>query len=336
MAAGANDSNALWGRKWRITFQPANGGDSLILNDSDFGNYALKSTFNISRSGYEAIMRGDITIWNLNESTIATIAGLNVGFTKSRGKIIVEAGYEKGAFGQIFKGEIFQVRQIRENVVDTKTVIHCIDGMNIISNNYISLTFSAGTTQAQHIKAIAGQAQKPIEVGTITDDLSTVSLPRGKTFFGEPKKYFRQIAQANNGQFYAMDGKLNITKLSDPAAGEVIVVSPDTGLIGYPEQIDGGVQFTVLMDPRMKLVYPNPQIVRIDLAKTDIHQQQLHPNTKGTGSLPYILDVKGEYRIIKVTHRGDTRGNDWYTEVVGATQKGLLPDMIQNLPQSGN
>jgi hypothetical protein len=39
------------------------------------------------------------------------------------------------------------------------------------------------------------------------------------------------------------------------------------------------------------------------------------------------LDNQGIYRVIKLTHYGDSRGNDWYTECEAITQAGMLPAM---------
>jgi len=318
----ANDSNALWGRKWEISFIPAGGGSALILSSSDFNEYCLKSQFTVDRPGYQAVQRADVTIWNLNNETISKLMMATAGVQSTTGTVVIQAGYENGNYGLIYSGDVFHVRLIREGVVDSKLILHCVDGMNLIYGQCVSLTFSAGTDQTIHINEICSKAQ--IEVGMITSDINTKTLPRGKVVFGEPSKFLRQIAQDNNGQFYYADGKLNVTKITDVATGQALVISPDNGLIGYPEQFEGGVRFTCLLNPLIKLIYP-AMMIQFDVSKTYINQSQLQPGSDSSGGLPYLLNPTGQYKVVRVSHHGDTRDNDWYTEVLAVTDKGLLP-----------
>jgi len=272
-------------------------------------------------------MFAEVTVWNLNDETLSAIQPPTQGFSKSVGKIVIQAGYVNGNYGQIYSGQVFQTRVIHENVVDKKLVLNCIDGLQQLMNNYVSMTFSAGVNQQTVVKGIASQAQQPIEIGTLSDSLNSKQLPRGKVVFGEPKKFFREISQDNNGQFYFVDGQLNLTTLLDIPKGQSLIIQPPPigGLIGYPEQVDGGVKFTVLLNPLLKLMYPP---MSVTLMNTVINQQQVQ---YGSGTLPYVLSPSGEYKVVKVVHHGDTRGNDWYTECVAVTP-GMLPITLTQSP----
>ena len=39
------------------------------------------------------------------------------------------------------------------------------------------------------------------------------------------------------------------------------------------------------------------------------------------------LDSEGIYRVVKLTHSGDTRGEDWVTHIEAISQAGILPEM---------
>ena len=45
------------------------------------------------------------------------------------------------------------------------------------------------------------------------------------------------------------------------------------------------------------------------------------------GSPVRSLDQEGIYRAVRIRHYGDTRGDDWYTEIDAISQAGLLPGM---------
>ena len=46
------------------------------------------------------------------------------------------------------------------------------------------------------------------------------------------------------------------------------------------------------------------------------------------GSIPYLLDKDGIYRIIKMHAVGDSRGQDWYWDLETITQAGVTPEMM--------
>lgn len=95
---------------------------------------------------------------------------------------------------------------------------------------------------------------------------------------------------------------------------EVINLSPESGLIRTPEQTDNGVKAKCLLNPLLNL----NKMVYIDnaLVKEQVHSVgQYYPRLRGNGV----------YRILTLTHTGDTRGNDWYTEFTGIAQVGMIP-----------
>jgi hypothetical protein len=318
-------SNAYYGRKWHIVYNPANGAQSLILTSSDFGDYALRATFKRDIPGYQAISYCDITIWNLNAETDSLIT------SKTKGTVLLQAGYENGAYGNIFTGAVFQIVRGRENVTDYFLTLHCMDGMGIMNNSTVSFTTPSPINQRTALTNIAAQATIPFELAHVSADLSDISLPRGKVFFGEPKRYLRQIAQDNLGQFFVDDTGVTVSKITDAYSGNIVTVSPSTGLIGYPQQIDWGVQVKCLLNPNLTVSRPAMQI--------KIDQSFIRQELVQYGHQVSVLDQDGQYMVARVTHTGDTRGNDWYTEVTGVSSTGripYLPGIMQNVNQNPN
>jgi hypothetical protein len=319
------DDNKLFSRKWKISIYLSNG-EILDVSNSDYEveSGALRVTFKIDRAGYQAKYWGDIIIYNLNGPTESQVI-------KEGNRVVVEAGYINGAYGKIFDGKVFQVFRERENVVDYKLTLHCLDGMGLFDNNYVSFSMLAGSDQRSHIENIASQAKTPIELGVVSENINTQALPRGKTFFGQPKDYFRQIAGYNNAQVYIQDNQVHITRLADGTeikANEAIVITPKTGLIGTPQITQDGISFKVLLNPLLKIVNPS-MVVKLDM--TSIQQQLLQ-----FGQYPTMLDQSGFYQVMKLVHVGDTRGNEWYTEVVGCNSMGVLAALVQTAQQSPN
>ena len=98
------------------------------------------------------------------------------------------------------------------------------------------------------------------------------------------------------------------------------VITPETGLIGIPQQIQWGVKFKTLLDPRIKVQFPCYQV---KLDSTTIAQLKRTLNT-----LPSMQDWGGYYNVAGVRHFGNSRGNDWYTEVTSVTPAYGLAGML--------
>ena len=113
----------------------------------------------------------------------------------------------------------------------------------------------------------------------------------------------------------------------DVGKDEAIVVSPETGLVGTPQQVQFGLSFKILLNPAIHLQ---------SLIKLKNVQANEASVTPGQQQAP--LDDDWIYQVMELTHVGDTRGNDWYTEIQGISRygKGSLAALLGNSGQNGN
>jgi hypothetical protein len=301
-------------RRWEIkitTGMDSEGNAQTITATSDgFGPNALRATFDIWQPGYQAFWVGDIVIYNFDVQTSKIV--LQEGMF-----VTISAGYENGGqYGLIFAGNIFQSFVVRENVTDFKTVLHCIQGRPQLVKNLINFAMDGPVSQTDFANnAIAASSQQAGKLSLkYLDGLSQKTLPRGKVEFTDPWPFLDQFADDNNQVwFYDMDGKANVTDFNSPSP-DAIVYTPQTGLVGTPEQTEQGVAMRFLLDPRLK-VKINPVQIQLDETSIIFLKQQI-------GQQPTVLDQNGVYVIGAVRHFGDTRGNDWYTDVIGYTTVG--------------
>jgi len=293
-------------------------GNNIALDVSD-----LRCTFRIEKIGAKQTSNyGDISIYNLAADTQADIVKFGM-------RVVVEAGYQDGEYGKIFDGNIFQPLWDRENVVDNVLTLHCFDGETELNRNFITMTVQASHDQRTDVLHIMDNARNKFAKGQITEEIDTTKMPRGKVFFGCPKKYFREISNANNSQWSFVDRELIIGNLTNIPQSEALVISPETGLVGTPQQTQDGVEFRSLLNPSIKIQYP-PLQVKID--NSAIRQQKIM-----LGQLQTRLDQDGFYYVASVIHSGDTRGDDWFTDVVGFNSStGKLATMYQTTGQNLN
>ena len=294
-------------------YTPAAESTAVVASSSEFEPEALRCTFEIQKFAWETYWFGFITIYNFSPETE------NLVITQGM-KVIVEAGYED-AYGKIFEGNVFQPMWDRENVVDFRTMLHCIDGLGIVDGSITNLTREAGYDYRALIAAMASDAN--IQIGGLMD-MGADKFPRGRTLFGEPKQYLREIAQDKNAQYWLGDGQLNMGNIDDESQvdpNEALVITPQNGLIGTPQQTQQGVVFRTLLNPQIVIKKP-PNLMMVKLDNTIIRQAKAQ-----IGQMVTLLDQDGIYKVIGIRHFGDTRGNDWYTEVTAVNRAGKLSSL---------
>ena len=328
-------SNYLWLRKYRILITDKN--DKAALDVSD-----LHCTFEVHKRRSQGASYAILRIYNLANDTEQLI--INDG-----DRVIIEAGYEgtlgadqfngyvqntsfmggssapdvatAGQYGVIFDGQVVYPSRYKETNTDYVLTLSCIDGNQALNYNYIQMSMNKGMNQRQIFDAVCNDGTVPVPAAHVTDGLSEQVLPRGKVFFGRTWDYVEDICRGNNALYFMDGGQVNLYKLTDVADDEALVIDPYTGLIGVPQQTTNGLNFRVLLNPSIKLM------TKIKIARSEIKEATLMPGQK---QLP--LDDEWIYQAIEVTHRGDTRGNDWYTDIVGLSRYGAasLPGILTN------
>lgn len=310
-----------FGRRWQLQIltAPENGSQVVWTVGQDaWLPEALRVTFDINKNGYVDAWYGEIDIYNLNLPTQQAV--ILEGY-----EVILSAGYQSGAnYGVIFRGRVFQVLWTRENVVDYKLTLHCMVGLYETNYNIATFTAAGGVSQRDIILRMAEQAQTKFNVTQLdSSTLGTKILPRGEVVFGSVAKYLSEVANGNGLQFWTGSTGINLADISpktnnpqytysavpDPANNSGRQSDISYTIIGTPQQIPEGVEFRILLDSRLDVVAP-AMVVKID--NTVIRQMKAY-----LGNLPPILAQDGNYIVANVRHRGDTRGQDWYTDVLG-------------------
>lgn len=303
--AGTEQSgDYLFGRRCRIIVSDDNGSGIDITN--------LHITFNVVKTYLMDMQYSIINIYNVNRDTES--------FVIRQGSVVtIEAGYEGANYGEIFTGDIIQAYGYNENGVDFVLRIVAVDSDRFLNEGFVNFSMDKGATQRQALEHIANKAAVPSKLNNISDGLSQSTLPRGKVYFGMAKDYMRQIAQSSNATLYMDNGQVNIIKVTDPPSDRIFKLTPQSGLIGVPQQTEMGIKGKALLIPQIRV----DRSIQID--NNYIQERQL-----AVGTLQTSLDRQGVYRIAKTTYIGDTRGNDWYVEFEAMTQAGYVPAMLQN------
>ena len=255
----------------------------LIVADDNGNAFDLSSfrvTFNVARSAEEKPNEAAISIYNLSDTTYSQIS-------TAMKRIVLQAGYESN-YAVIFDGNIKKASRTREGA-DIIIDIEAGDGDQAYNYAVVTQSIASGYTQADIAKAsndaLKGQ-------GTRAEDLQAVNTttryPRGRVMFGAARNYARQMAKANECNWSIQDGKVVFCKIDTPTDDLAFVLSPTSGMIGAPEIDEDGITVRSVLNPQLKIYDP----IQVESEF-----------------------IKGVYKIIGVTHAGDTHSSTWETEV---------------------
>ena len=251
-----------------------------------------------------------IRVYNVSDATAKSIQ-------KEFTQIFLQAGYD-GNFGQIFGGQIKQVRKGRENATDTFIDIIAADGDQAYNWAVVNTTLAAGWSQTDYHNAlIQTMSSYGISAG-YTPTLAGTQLPRGKVCYGMSRDYMRQLAGSTGTQWTVQDGKLHMVPVAGYMPGESVVLTSDTGMIGVPTQTVDGIIVKCLLNPN---ILPG---TRIQINNASIQQASLSVDYTATNYFP-SLDDDGFYKVYAMTQTGDTRGQAFYTDMICAGVNGTAP-----------
>jgi hypothetical protein len=332
--------NSHYGRKWELKILCNDGTLFIVGSDGISELQGLKVTFDVNCPGYEGWYLSEFVIYNPNTETERKII-------REGAEVYFSAGYSEGNYGQIFGGKVFQSLFERENITDYKLTLMCMDGARLFKDNFASFTLNKNYSEQTLINEIAARSDKPIEIGKVTPKINDAKRPRGTTIFCVPSNGMRYIARNSNAQVFMKEDKVYVSNPTDSPSGKEIEINTSTGLIGTPVQMDYGVNFRTLLNPELIIAYP-PKWVKLDLSGINIKQMKAVPGSKKlVPILSPVSDMEtaeesGFFQIGGVRHYGDTRGNDWYTEVAGYSYTGkaglnlLVPEMYRKPSSNGN
>lgn len=326
-----------------------------VRRGMDFNNHAEVKIYNLNKDTEEKIIKegdrliisagyeGYLNTVNLNPEDTKKAVGSNfVSKKDSKSKIKEDNTTQQiqqiqesqpKQYGKIFDGQIVQAVRSKENNTDYVLTLICIDGDTFLNMNFISLSCVRGQNPRNVIDTTVSKAEKTTQVNRVSPTISGQTLPRGKVYFGRPKDILTDVARGNNANVWINDGQVNVTKITDTYTDEALILTPQNGLIGYPQQIQYGVSFRCLLNPKINV------LSMIQLKNTEINGMQLQMNMPGKSQPQTLqLDEENMYQAYEVEHTGDTRGNDWYTTVNAYSRYGkdVVPAMMKGIDSNPN
>lgn len=291
------------------------GGEAIELSE-------LRCVFRVSRGDLQTPNSCRLRVYNVSQNTRQRVE-------KEFTRLVVQGGYA-GNYGIVFDGTIKQVRRGRESQTDTYLDITAADGDSAYNFAVVNTTLAAGSTAADRMAA-AVTAMNPFGVTQgYTPTMPANTLPRGKVMFGMARDVMRTVAKTTQTVWSIQDGKVVVIPETSYMPGDIPVITAETGMIGLPEQTQNGITAKMLLNPNVKI----GQLIKIDNASVQRYEYSLAVGQQAQNdriAQQAKLQDDGYYYVMIAEHSGDTRGNDYYTEVTClATDTTVLPDAYLN------
>lgn len=270
---------------------------SLTIGEKEFSNFAsaegaqrsLRVSFRVARTSATVSDSADISIYNLNQDSRTTQGDV------ARPGVILAAGYGDN-IATLFQGKARLVNSKRVGT-DWITRLECGDGENERQTSRIQETFLKGTSIKEVFTRLANglgvsvaSAIKTVKAGTPLFGDGSDELQGDATFSGQVSTAIDDLLKSIGWEATIQNEKLVVTPRGQPT-NEVVVLSPESGMIGSPEVgLLGRIKVTSLLQPQIKPLMR----VRINSAL-----------------------VTGDYRVEKCEYTGDTHDQSWYTNFEG-------------------
>ena len=257
-----------------------------------------KIQFEIVKSKNAKENTAKLEIYNLAPNTRKLI-------TEQDALVRIFAGYagNKGLI-EIGQGDISKIKHNRDKT-EVVTEIYMAEGLRKIRDNPLSISFSS---------------KSKLKLGNVLDNLRTKSnnqfvfrlidvdesktIDNGYSDLGSLDQILNNLGIQFGFEWSVQNGIITIKGTKKSLSSEIMLLTPKNGLILHPESVK--------------------QVSR-RLEKSSITKQDRKINSVQALLQPHLQvndiiaiesqDLNGKYEIQKITHKGDTRGNDWYSDM---------------------
>lgn len=254
--------------------------------------------FEIIKSKHAKENTAKVEVYNLGAHTRKLI-------TEQEALVRIFAGYanNKGLI-EIGQGDISKVKHNRDKT-EVVTEIYMAEGIRKIRDNPLSISFSS---------------KSKLKLSDVLDNLRTKSnnqfvfrlidvdesktIDNGYSDLGSLDEILNNLGMQFGFGWSIQNGVITIKGNKKSLSSEIMLLTPASGLILHPESVK--------------------QVSR-RLEKSSITKQEKKVNSCTALLQPHLQvndviaiesqDLKGKYEIQKITHNGDTRGNDWYSDM---------------------
>lgn len=219
---------ANWDRTYRMSVGQAGQAGFEIGAPGGPQNMPLHVQFSIERTEQKTSNTAKVSVWNLSQDHINALGEKDC---------IVElrAGYG-GSMTVVFGGVVTKVETEMDDG-DRKTSVEVTDTRVELRDTWISLSYNGKINTKKILDDIGSQMGVTI---TYSYNAEFIDIPNGYSYVGKAEGALTKICDTSKLVWSIQNGVLQIKKQYDTLLREVYVLSPDSGLVGYPNKLVKG------------------------------------------------------------------------------------------------
>jgi len=240
----------------------------------------LRMNFSIEKHLETTPNPATLEIFNLSRETRAL-------FEEEETQVMIDAGYGDNT-GRIFSGDIMRCITRKEGP-DFISRLDLADGFLALTQARVDRSFRESTAETDILKYAQDLLQaKNLKMRADAAINAAKAIFTGYVASGTARKVMDEYCENNDLEWSVQNGEIQVLLKGKITSDPYYKLNMSTGLVGSPTKSKGGVSCTTLMLPDL---YP------------------------GRGILLDSLHIKGEYRVVKVIHNGDTHEGQFVTEI---------------------
>jgi hypothetical protein len=246
----------------------------------------LRVQFKVDKSLDSTPNSATVTITNAATHTRATLQ------TKPL-VVDLQAGHDD-TLRHVFTGDLRDGRSVLDGV-DWSTILQLGDGERAYRAARTSRSYKAGTTVATALKDAADAMGLQLPSDVVASSDLQAQFATGRSLHGPARDELTRLLAPFGYHWSVQDGRLQILKDQDPTNGAALTLDQSSGMIGAP-------------------VFGSPEK---NGAPAQLHVKALLYPELTPGCLVDVSSsqIEGVFRVTKVTHAGDTHGDDWTTDI---------------------
>ncbi len=229
-----------------------------------------------------------VSLFNLAPDTVAS-------FQSKPLRVLLEAGYD-GERHRVFAGDLRRATT-RGDGVDAETILELGDGERAFTHARVNRSYREGVRSSDVLRELA--RTMGLEIPRNVQGLNALrhEFASGVSLNDRASTELTRLLNRHNLSWSIQDGRLQILGKNETRTEQAWVVSKDNGMIGSPE-----------------LGAPDKPGKQPILTVKMLLRPEITPGGRIEVTSRYI---NGVFRVERLIHAGDSRGQDWMTTVEG-------------------
>jgi len=216
-------------------------GDTVTISDS-------RIFVDLNNPGGDSMGQANIRVYGLSQqlmNKLTTIGQINRAI-RIKNTVSVAAGDENG-MQLVFFGVIVDAWGDYNSAPDVPFIISAASGMDVAVKPVNATSYKGSIAVTQIMQDLASEAGLAYEPNGVDVNLFN------PYFSGSTLNKIRQCARAANIEYVIDRGTLALWPLGQSRQGDVPLISPDSGLVGYPTLSSKGMSMLLIFNQNIKL-----------------------------------------------------------------------------------